>query len=66
MGDRAARTLVFPANAAGGGTVIHLLLETATRNQGVDLKRLATSALIDQGLHFPVFPRNGRLKRLFQ
>ena len=32
------------------GTVIHLLLETAMRNPGVDLKRLAASALTDQGL----------------
>ena len=32
------------------GTVIHLLLETAMRNPGVDLKRLAASVLADQGL----------------
>ena len=32
------------------GTVIHLLLETAMRNPGVDLKRLAASVLSDQGL----------------
>jgi ATP-dependent helicase/nuclease subunit A len=32
------------------GTVIHLLLETAMRNPGVDLERLAASVLTDQGL----------------
>jgi len=32
------------------GTVIHVLLETAMRNPGVDLKRLAASVLTDQGL----------------
>lgn len=32
------------------GTVIHLLLETAMRNPGVDLKPLAASVLTDQGL----------------
>jgi hypothetical protein len=32
------------------GTVIHSLLEAAMRNPGVDLKRLATAALTDQGL----------------
>ena len=32
------------------GTVIHLLLEAAMRTPGVDLERLAASALADQGL----------------
>ena len=32
------------------GTVIHLLLETAMRSPGIDLKRLAASVLTDQGL----------------
>ena len=32
------------------GTVMHLLLESAMRSPGVDLRRLASSAIADQGL----------------
>jgi ATP-dependent helicase/nuclease subunit A len=38
------------AHGTEWGTVIHSLLEAAMRSPGVDLKRLAASALTDQGL----------------